>query len=257
MNLSIACFAVAILVSEPAQAGDILDFPIPDSPVVIPAQSESGGTSIADLITLYSEVTGQHCVMDSETQGYANATLVSSQHGHAMTIAPERFQLTFETLLVANDFVLTPLTADEPRLFSITSLNTARRHTVSKLGIFLSVDRVDDAAAHPAILFTIVIDLPDLDVRNLASSMRHMFPDQSVSQLLAAGSTSSVAMWGFGPMVKRTRDLLMTVKASNDARNKALRSQREADEAKRRVQSSSASQARANGGAQAVRIAGA
>ncbi len=257
MKFSIACLAVAILVAESAQAGDILDFPIPDSPVVIPAQSESGGTSIADLIALYSEATGQHCVMGSETQGYANVTLVSSQPGQAMTIAPERFQMTFETLLVANDFVLTPLTAEEPRLFSITSLNTARRHTVSTLGIFLPADRVDDAAAHPAILFTTVIDLPDLDARNLASSMRHMFPDQNVSQLLAAGSTSSVAMWGFGPMVKRTRDLLMTVKASNDARNKVLRSQQEADEAKRRAQSSSASQARANGGAQAVRLAGA
>ena len=252
-----ACLATAILFAPSAQAGDLLDFPVPESPVVIPAQTESGGPSIADLIALYSDATGQHCVMDSETQGYANATLVSSQAGKAMTIAPERFQVTFETLLVANDFVFTPLTADEPRLFSITSLNTDRRFTVRSLGIFLPADRVDDAAAHPAILFTTVIDLPDIDVRNLASSMRHMFPDQNVSQLLAAGSTSSVALWGFGPMVKRTRDMLMTVKASNDARNKVLRSQQEADEAKWRAQSSSNSQARANGGAQAVRVEGA
>jgi hypothetical protein len=257
MKLSLACFAAAILVTESAQAGDILDFPIPDSPIVIPAQSESGGASIADLIALYSEATGQHCVMDSATQGYANSTPVSSQAGGSMSIAPERVQVTFETLLVANDFVLTPLTADEPRLFSITSLNTARRNTVSSLGIFLPADRVDDAAAHPAILFTTAIDLPGIDVRNLASSIRHMFPDQNISQLLAVGSTSSVAMWGFGPMVKRTRDLLMTVKATNDAKNKVLRSQREVDEPKRRAQSPNALQVRANGGSQAVRIAGA
>ena len=58
-------------------------------------------------------------------------------------------------------------------------------------------------------------------------------------------------------MVKRTRDLLMTVKATNDAKNKVLRSQREADEPKRRAQSPNALQVRANGGSQAVRIAGA
>jgi hypothetical protein len=58
-------------------------------------------------------------------------------------------------------------------------------------------------------------------------------------------------------MVKRTRDLLMTVKATNDAEDKVLRSQREADEPKRRAPSPNAVQVRGNGGLQAVRIAGA
>jgi type II secretory pathway component GspD/PulD (secretin) len=252
MKLPLVCLATAILVTESAQAGDLLDFPIPDSPVVIPAQSESGGTSIADLIALYSEATGQHCVMDSETQGYANVTLVSSQPGKAMTIAPERFQVTFETLLIANDFVFTPLTADEPRLFSITSLNTDRRFIIKTFAMYLPADRLDEAAAHPAILFTTVITVPNTDVRQVTTALRMMFPDPNTQQMLPAGNTHAVVLMGLGPKVASLAQLLAVVDESAGSDSAVP----DAEE-KEAAESTSTSQACDVSGSQAVRVAGA
>jgi hypothetical protein len=252
MKLPLVCLAIAILVTESAQAGDLLDFPIPDSPVVIPASSDSAGFTIEDLIVLYSEATGQHCVMDLETRMYAAAARATSITGEAMTIAPERLQVTFETFLVVNDFLFAPLTAVEPRLFTVISLDTGARSTIRSRSMYLPADRLDEAAGHPAMLFTTVIQLPNTDVRQVSTALRQMFPDPNTELMLPVGNSHSMVLIGFGPHVSSLAQLL-------EVADEAAGSDPAVPDAddKKAARSTSASRACDGSGSQGVRVAGA
>ncbi len=257
MKLSLVCLATAILVAESAQAGDLLDFPIPDSSVVIPANSDLADAdefTIEDLIALYSKVTGQHCLMDSETQAYATNTLATPLAGEAMTIAPERLQVTFETFLIVNDFVFTPLTHGEPRLFTVTSLNTGARSTIKSLAMYLPPDRLDEAAAHPAMLFTTVVNVPHTDVRQVTTSLRSMFSDPNTQQMLPVGNAHAILLTGFGPNVVSLAQLLAV---ADEAERRASEERRRAYEESKADASAETSQACDVSGAKGVRVAGA
>jgi hypothetical protein len=169
-----------------------------------------------------------------------------------MTIAPERLQETFETFLFVNDFVFTPLTSDEPRLFTVTSLSTPARSTIKSASMYLPADRLDEAAGHPAMLFTTVIQLPNMDVRQVSTDFRRMFPDPNTQVILPVGNTHSMALVAFGPTLISIAHLLAV--ADEAAGSDPVVPDADEEEA---AQFSSASQARAKGGAQAVRLAGA
>ncbi|HIF40746.1 MAG TPA: hypothetical protein EYQ74_06580 [Planctomycetes bacterium] len=257
MKLTLICLATAILVTESAQAGDLLDFPIPDSPVVIPANSDLADAdefTIEDLIALYSKVTGQHCVMSAETQAYASNTPATALTGEDMTIAPERFQETFEAFLMVSNFVFTPLTADEPRLFTVNSLYTGARSTIKSLAMYLPPDRLDEAAAHPAILFTTVVNVPHTDVRQVTTSLRSMFPDPNTQQMLPVGNTHAIVLMGLGPNVVSFAQLL---KVADEAEGRAHEERMRAHEESKADESAETSQACDVSEAKGVRVAGA
>ena len=169
-----------------------------------------------------------------------------------MTIAPERLQVTFETFLIVNDFVFIPLTHEEPRLFAVTSLNTGARSRIRSRAMYLPADRLDEAAAHPAILFTTIVDVPNTDVRQVTTALRSMFPDPNTQQMLPVGNTHAIALTGYGPNVASLAQLLAVadeIAGSDSAVPDA--------EEKEAAESTSTSQACDVSGSKGVRVAGA
>lgn len=117
--------------------------------------------------------------------------------------------------------------------------------------MYLPADRLDEAAGHPAMIFTTVIQLPNTDVRQVSTDLRRLFPDPNTQSLLPLGNTHVVA-YAFGPNLISLAHLLAV--ADEAAGSDPVVPDADEEEA---AQSSSASQARAKGGAQAVRLAGA
>ena len=192
-------------------AAAVLTFPVPEKPLSIPAAS----ANLEDLIREYARATGQSVTMRAETQQWLQQTPIILE-GAPVTVSPDRVQMVVESLLSENDFVLTVVTAANPRILSVISLNTAERTTIKDKAVYVSSDRIALMRAHPAMVFTTSLTLANLDPRQLANSMRTLITDANIQQLLPAGASKGLLISGMGPQVAGWIEMLQRLDA--DAR---------------------------------------
>jgi general secretion pathway protein D len=146
---------------------------------------------------------------DDETRGYlaaARVLLIGSK-----TVAKKDFYNFFQILLVINDFVCTEVGPDSISVILITSLDTGARSTIKARSVYVEPEDLHEYENQPATLITTVIHLPNTDVRQVTTALRQMFPDPNTQQMLPAGNTNSVVLYGFGTNVVSLARMLAIV----------------------------------------------
>ncbi|MEM9382055.1 MAG: secretin N-terminal domain-containing protein [Planctomycetota bacterium] len=192
-------------------------FPVAVEDLALSWPAESQGLSMYDVVLAYGVATGQRISMRAETIEQLRNT--ASPLDRPTSVPATEVQATFEALLRATDCVLTVDRADGVRVAGVHSRQTRAGNGIRLRARRITSDRIDVLRAHPAVLFSTVVDLPNTDVRQVSNSMRTMVTDANVQQLLPAGNSNSMIVVGFGDFVADTIEHLREVdSASEEAR---------------------------------------
>lgn len=184
-------------------------FPAPSGPMTLVVTDPENSDTCWSMVKKYGELTGQHITASADTQSLLMQNRITLDRD--MTVPVGEVQTTFEHLLFARDFILTPLKRDGTRLLEIQSLNSPARSNIRSTAIFLEPEELHLAEAHPAMIFTTVVSLPHVDVRQISNSMRTMITDANTQQLLPAGNSNSMVIVGIGQSLIGIADTLKTV----------------------------------------------
>ncbi len=221
MRLSLLILATALSLCSNLRASDYLSFPSATEPVELFGPAGDQEHTLSEFIATYARATGQHCVMGRETESQAENVLLKSLSGMSLSIPPSRLQITFESYLDAHSFVLIPLTLEGPRLFQIVSTKSSEAGKLRIAALFLPQEHLHEAASHPAVLFSTVLALPTLDVRQTTTSLRSLFHDSITTSLLPMNMSESVLLTGQGDMVLTVTNLLMQAEQAAQATEQA------------------------------------
>ena len=152
-------------------------------------------SSMLELVRQYEKISKTRFVFNAETQRLLNEQRIGLFR--ELTVPPPSVHRVFERLAVQHEFALTDFRIDEPHLLGISSFRTRARSRVAATATLLD-GPPKELIPHSARLFTVVVSLPGVDVRQLSNSMRTMFPDANTTRLLPLGNTNSMLLTGFG-----------------------------------------------------------
>jgi len=203
---------VAARGAAPRRAPDDL-FPVASEDLAIAWPSDGTPPAFLDLVTRYGQLTGQRMLYSAETETYLENARIPLDR--PTNVAPVELQGFFESLLFTSDFVLTIERAQHPRLVRVQSLQTAARNQIRSSARYVTTNELELMRAHPALLFTTVIELPNTDVRQVSNSLRTMITDANTMSLLPAGNSNSMVITGFGPLVAGLIEQLKLVDAAS------------------------------------------
>ncbi|MEM9381059.1 MAG: secretin N-terminal domain-containing protein [Planctomycetota bacterium] len=197
--------------TAPAQEAPM--FPAASNPFTFEVSDDAPGMNYHELVRAYGELTGLHFTFDEET-----SQLLKNQRvllDRSVTVPAEEVTTFIESLLVQGKFCLAPLKARGTKLIRVSSLMTAARNNLRASAAFLAPDQVEIARAHPAMLFTTTISVPNLDARQVSNSLRTLITDANTHQLLPAGNANSLVIVGFGSQLMATYDTLKLIDAAS------------------------------------------
>ena len=197
--------AVFVAAPAPAPEQDSSTFPEPTEGFTIPADDSERWT-VDELLREYGRVTKQQFLFDEDTQA-----LLRTAHVPVLSdfrVVPEHVHSVVESILTENDFVLAVKRTRAPRLVSVSSLNSSRRHNVRTNALYVPSEQLSDWRDHPAYLIHTVITLDSLDVRALATSVRPMIPDANTQSVLPIGNSNSLILTGLAHQVVQMADIL-------------------------------------------------
>jgi hypothetical protein len=186
-------------------------FPAPKEGISIKVTAE-GEPRLDAVLNDFSRVTGQTLIMTRDVRAAVQAT--STGLSRSVDVPAQEVYPFVEAILAQNDFMLIPRLDREPRLLAVENLNSNRRNAIRSEAIFVPADQVAAWSRHPAILVTTVLDLAHVDVRTLSNSMRVMFTDQNMQQLVPVGNSNSLVITATGTMVASLATVLQAVDAS-------------------------------------------
>ena len=205
--------AAFLLAPQAAQDTQGPIFPPSSGPLTIEISADAPGINYLDLVRSYGELTGQHITFAEETKQLLTNTTVNLDR--TVTVPALEVQTFVEHLLVRGGFVVTVLKDDGVRLLQVSSLHTAARNNLRAGAYLISSDRTDIAKAHPAVLFMVVVSLPNTDVRQVSNSMRTMITDANTQQMLPAGNSNSMVIVGFGSQLAAMAQMLREIDAAS------------------------------------------
>lgn len=187
-------------VAAPAEARSLQSiFPPVTGDLVLELPAEGPPLTMLDLVRKYGDLTGQACTWNQETQQF----LFNSKLGidRSVTIPKGDVQTFFESMLRKDDYAIRLLHEKQPQVVEVMSLNTPHRNTIRQYARQIPATEMEVARAHPAVLFTTVLELPNVDVRQVANSMRTTITDANTTQMLPAGTPHTIVLTGFGDYV--------------------------------------------------------
>lgn len=196
----------------PVQAADPFGFPPSSEDLSLAWPADGAPPSMLEVVVQYGQLTGQRMLLSDEARAILEHTRVPLDRP---TVVPAKeVQSVVETLLAATQCALTIEHAEQPRLVQVHSLQTSVRNILRSQARAVAATDTAAMRAHPAMLFTTVVDLPNTDVRQLSNSMRTMITDANTMQMIPAGSSNSMVMTGFGPVLA---DLIEQVRLVDSA----------------------------------------
>lgn len=195
-------------------------FPAPSGPLEILLDDQGDGPSFMKLVRRYGELTGQHVVFRADTKQALEEAKV--QLDRPLVAEVGEVQRTFEVLLRQGDFSLEIESESAPRILRIRSLQTAERGDIRSTCRLISMEQIDVARRHPALLFSVTIDMPNNDTRQLSNSLRSLITDSNTCQMLPVGNSQSVIVSGFGDWLYEQAKTLRSIEEAA-ARRRAER----------------------------------
>ena len=173
----------------------------------------SEGITMLDVVHAYGLVTGQRLAISKDTREILEQT--SAPIDRATSVPATEVQGFVEALLRSSNCVLTIDRSSNPRLVGVHSLRSQGRNAIRARAISIDSTRIDVLRRHPAVLFSTVVDLPNVDVRQMSNSLRTLITDANTSQMLPAGSTNSMIVIGFGTNVADRVEELRVIDAAS------------------------------------------
>ncbi len=197
-------------------------FPTPKEGLKLPAATAESSMTLAELTTEFSRVTGESLLIDPGARQILQSTAVGLNR--AIDVPPAEVYFVVETMLVQNGFVLSRLSDREPRMLALYSTNV-QTPALRPRAVLVPLESLGEWSRHPAFLVTTSVDLPNTDVRTIANSMRSMFTNGEVQQLIPVGNTSTLMITSFAPEVASLVAMMREVDAAaardNERRAKA------------------------------------
>jgi hypothetical protein len=156
--------------------------------------------------------TGSVAIFDRELAGrLARAHLDLPRE---LQVPGSEFPVFCEELLHVHAVLLDGALDGEGAVLTLRSLHEIRRRSGRQLLRFVGPDERAVCAAHPAMLFTTLVRLPNLDAREVANTMRAALVDPFMQQLVAAGSPDVLLLHGFGREIVRFAAMLEAADAA-------------------------------------------
>ncbi len=230
--LALSALAAVSATTEPTSAPVVDDLvPAASGAMEIALDAEGNGPSYLELLSDYAELTGQYVTYSKATRELLADTEV--QLDRSMTVAAEGVQHVTEVLLDQANLNLAIESAAGPQILRIRDVETEGRELRTATRN-LDVDGAELARKHPAMLFSMVIPMPNTDARQLSNSCRTMITDPNTTQILPAGTSSGMIIVGHGDWVYETSQWLLEVEEQSKmkaAREKQAAKEQEAREA--------------------------
>lgn len=178
--------------SEPSMSAANDPFPVPKSGFAL-AASKDGLLTLEEVLSEFQRVTGVHVVATSEVA--ATLSKVPAGLTLPLEIPAARVYSTVETLLSQNDYYLTLLQSEPPVMVGIQSSLVKQMPT--RLWFTASAD-IDSVANHPALIVSTTVTLQNINVRDLSNSLRQMFQNPILQQMIPMGSSNTILLSGRG-----------------------------------------------------------
>lgn len=188
-------------------------FPAATEDLALAWPDGSEGLTLLDVVHAYGAVTGQRLAMRADTINTLRSTRAPIDR--PTSVPATEVQGFVEAMLRAEDVMITIDRAAEPRLIGVHSLQTAYRNGIRSRAQAVDSDDVELMRRHPAMLFQTVVDLPNVDVRQMSNSMRTLIVDANTQQMLPAGNEHSMVVIGYGPMVADMVEQLRAIDAAS------------------------------------------
>lgn len=181
-------------------------FPAAKARLEIEAGDASG--SLEQLLQRVSQSTGLVFSYDQNARDRLRATKL--QLSTAVSIEPAHVYPWVETLLVQHGAVLSSPTSAQPPVVQIFGLSPP----IGGSPPSLMIEPTDMAFCreHPAVMVSVTLELPHIDVRTLGNSLRGITTNPSGGQgILPVGNSNSIVLMGTGSNVAHLVDLLQRV----------------------------------------------
>ncbi|MEW6072959.1 MAG: hypothetical protein AB1726_10270 [Planctomycetota bacterium] len=187
------------------RGGDLL--PPATRALVVPGTAEAD-PSLLDLLGELALCTGQKLLMDDPTRQYLRTTSLPLL---AATEVPAGEVYTFaEAILFHHGVYLAPVKGGHVPMLGVYVPNVGRGQTPMLRMNWVSVppETISHYLDHPALLVETAVHLPSTEVRQLATTMRQLWPDQYTQAMVPVGD-HGVLIRGTGRDVARTVAFLL------------------------------------------------
>ncbi|MEW6072349.1 MAG: secretin N-terminal domain-containing protein [Planctomycetota bacterium] len=205
--------ARAALLQEEEQAGEVP--PIQeegDFYVLNFSEDPSQALTLEDFVKLCQEATHYNFTYTKDTaEELKKAPVVMLG---TKRIAKQDFYAFFQIQMFINEFICIEIGPQRIRLILIQGLSAANKASPGAKPMqrarYIDPDEIEDYEDAPATLITTSLYLPNTEVRQLATTMRAMMPDQNTQGMTAVGD-HAVILTGFGSQVASLVKLLTLV----------------------------------------------
>ncbi len=183
-------------------------FPVPSGPMTLTVGDAEAPLTYASMVEQYAQLTEQHVVMDADTGSLLSQRILLDR---TLVVPAGEVQLTFEQVLRQGDFALRSLKHEGARLIEVLSLKTQIRNTLRSQAIALKPEELGVAKEHPALFFSTVVALPNVDARQMSNSVRTMISNVNTLQVLHVGNANNLLILGFGDNLTGLAELFRTI----------------------------------------------
>jgi hypothetical protein len=209
LSLSPACrTAVSATGAPQPERTSLADFLPPARHALEIQSSEEDEASLAELVDLLVAATGIHVAIDPMTRSALENTPAGLRV--PVQVPAEEAWRWVEGLLVHARFQLGVISNRPPQLIGVYAPGI--RPDQHPEPILIEESQLAQCLEHPAFLYTLVLDLPFVDVRQLGNSLRGLAVDPSNNRaVVPIGNTNSIVLLSHGADVAALAAILKQV----------------------------------------------
>jgi len=163
-------------------------FPAPQKGISLQVSAEKM-PRLCDLLGEFSRATGMTVVSDESTRRMLEAGCGLNQDVEVP--AAQVYGFT-ESVLSYHGFLLYHLRSEAPRLVGVTHPRALNDSSGSIKPVHVPLEKLGAWKDHPAFLVQTLLTLNNVDVRSLSNSMRSVFNESRLQQLVPVGNSNSV-----------------------------------------------------------------
>ena len=178
-------------------------FPVPSRGLLI---REGESQNLTELLALFAEATGERVHYDEDTR----SVLRRSRTGlvRSLEVAPANVYTVVQDILIRNGLALLDVRREDPRMLSVVSLDSPDRASIKHRARYVSSERLREYALDSALLIQTVIDVPNVDLRELRHSFRALIVDRNTTTLLPLVTSGQILLLGSGETVNYLASVL-------------------------------------------------
>jgi hypothetical protein len=163
-------------------------FPAPQKGISLQVSAEKM-PRLSDLLGEFSRATGMTIVSDESTRRMLEAGCGLNQD---VEVPPAQVYGFTESVLSYHGFLLYHLRSESPRLLGVTHPRALNDSSGSIKPVHVPLETLGSWKDHPAFLVQTLLTLDHVDVRVLSNSMRPVFNESRMQQLVPVGNSNSI-----------------------------------------------------------------